>query len=671
MLKQKFVFAVSLIAMVTVGIGAARADIASTVYVQQGVNSAKTAASAAQTSANNANTAAVNAQTSADEAQEAADAAQASADAAAESAAAANAAVATKFSKTSSVTNAIVTTDGSGNVAPVAIVDSGTGTYVTDVTVSAGKVTLSRGTPASYSLPTASSSTLGGVKIGANITNSNGTISVTTTDTPTSGSGVPLTSGGAYTALSGKQATLSTAQLNAANSGITSAKVTTYDGYASQISAKEASANKVTSISSSSTDAQYPSAKAVYTELAKKQNTLTIDSALSSSSTNPVQNKVINTALSGKQATLSAAQLNAANSGITSNKVSAYDGYAAQISAKEASANKASSEADVESIGADIAYPTVAFMETSIADANTDVMTEVATKEASANKVTSISSSSTDAQYPSAKAVYTELAKKQNTLTIDSALSSSSTNPVQNKVINTALSGKQATLTTTNVTTTGSGNVVTAVTAANGVVTVTKGSSLPTVNNATLTIQRNGTDVGTFTANASSNQTINITDNDTIYTLPTASSTTKGGVKIGANVNVATDGTISVAAPGNATLTIQRNGADVGTFTANASSNKTINITDNDTIYTLPAATSSTLGGVKIGSNITNSSGTISVPAATSSALGVVKTGTNISNSSGTISVATGTPTTLGVVKVGQIPSGSATSTNYATIWVQ
>ena len=35
--------------------------------------------------------------------------------------------------------------------------------------------------------------------------------------------------------------------------------------------------------------------------------------------------------------------------------------------------------------------------------------------------------------------------------------------------------------------------------------------TIPTVNNATLTIQRNNTDVGTFTANASSNKTINIT----------------------------------------------------------------------------------------------------------------------------------------------------------------
>lgn len=79
------------------------------------------------------------------------------------------------------------------------------------------------------------------------------------------------------------------------------------------------------------------------------------------------------------------------------------------------------------------------------------------------------------------------------------------------------------------------------------------------------------------------------------------------------------------------------------------------------TSYTLPTATSSTLGGVKIGSNITVSSGTISLtkanvtsalgytppttdtkytlPNATSSTLGGVKIGNNITVSSGTISL--------------------------------
>lgn len=53
--------------------------------------------------------------------------------------------------------------------------------------------------------------------------------------------------------------------------------------------------------------------------------------------------------------------------------------------------------------------------------------------------------------------------------------------------------------------------------------------------------------------------------------------------------------------------------------------NKLAGIDDNANNYTLPAATSSALGGVKTGSNINNSSGTISVNDGTTSAKGVVQ----------------------------------------------
>lgn len=56
----------------------------------------------------------------------------------------------------------------------------------------------------------------------------------------------------------------------------------------------------------------------------------------------------------------------------------------------------------------------------------------------------------------------------------------------------------------------GSGTLVTGVSVADGVLTVTKGSSLPTVNNATLTIQKNGTTVATFAANSDTEATANI-----------------------------------------------------------------------------------------------------------------------------------------------------------------
>lgn len=69
--------------------------------------------------------------------------------------------------------------------------------------------------------------------------------------------------------------------------------------------------------------------------------------------------------------------------------------------------------------------------------------------------------------------------------------------------------------------------------------------TIPTVNNATLTIQKNGSNVATFTANASSNVTANISvpvnvselTNDSGYltSVPTAGTNTIGGVKIPAS----------------------------------------------------------------------------------------------------------------------------------------
>ena len=70
-------------------------------------------------------------------------------------------------------------------------------------------------------------------------------------------------------------------------------------------------------------------------------------------------------------------------------------------------------------------------------------------------------------------------------------------------------------------------------------------SQLPTVNNGTLTIQKNGSNVATFSANQAGNTTANI----------------------------------SVPTVNNGTLTIQKNGATVATFSANQSGNTTANIT--------------------------------------------------------------------------------------------
>ncbi len=88
--------------------------------------------------------------------------------------------------------------------------------------------------------------------------------------------------------------------------------------------------------------------------------------------------------------------------------------------------------------------------------------------------------------------------------------------------------------------------------------------TIPTVNNATLTIQQNGTNVQTFTANQSTDVTANIT-------VPTNTS----------DLNNDSGFITSSSLPtvNNSTITIQKNGTDVDSFTTNASSAKTINLT--------------------------------------------------------------------------------------------
>jgi hypothetical protein len=178
------------------------------------------------------------------------------------------------------------------------------------------------------------------------------------------------------------------------------------------------------------------------------------------------------------------------------------------------------------------------------------------------------------------------------------------------------------------------------------------------------------------------------------YVLPIATASVLGGVKQGANVSIAADGTLSIAlyelSLGNPAIDgylLSSTASGTRSWTApyslpTASSTvlggvkvgSGINLTSGTisvTPYTLPAATSSTLGGVIIGTGINNSSGTISVtpyslPAATTSTMGGVIVGTNISVSSGTISIATATTSVLGVVK----PDGTTVTISGGTISV-
>ena len=114
---------------------------------------------------------------------------------------------------------------------------------------------------------------------------------------------------------------------------------------------------------------------------------------------------------------------------------------------------------------------------------------------------------------------YSDLSNKPTIPTITDTYSGTSSNGMSGKAVKSAIDALDGTVSGSA----GSGKTLTAFSQTDGKVSATFGNisitksqisdfpTIPTVNNATLTIQKNGTTVKTFTANASSNVTANIT----------------------------------------------------------------------------------------------------------------------------------------------------------------
>jgi hypothetical protein len=188
----------------------------------------------------------------------------------------------------------------------------------------------------------------------------------------------------------------------------------------------------------------------------------------------------------------------------------------------------------------------------------------------------------------------------------------------------------------------------TSITISSGVISSTSTYTLPTASTTVLGGVK--IDGSTITLNGSNQLVANYTN----YTLPASTSTTLGGVIVqSANISglVNTTGSI-VLAQASAT---QLGGVKIGTGISIAGDG-----TISTTIYSLPIASTGSLGGVKVdGSSITiDGTGIITsnISAATTTTLGGVKiaaVGTSgINNTSGAISLATATDTQLGGVKV-------------------
>ncbi len=187
------------------------------------------------------------------------------------------------------------------------------------------------------------------------------------------------------------------------------------------------------------------------------------------------------------------------------------------------------------------------------------------------------------------------------------------------------------------------------------------------------------------------NGILNYNDKDLAFkvdipAINTASKTQKGIVQIGDNINVTDDGTLSVSKATKDILGLVKIGSGIilandGTISVEvfvlepATSSKLggvkigsgVNVTSDGTIsvdsYTLPIASSSVLGGLQIGYTESdknyavklddNNKAYVSVPQASDSTSGVVKVGSNINIQDGVINVSEATSESLGLVKVG------------------
>lgn len=173
---------------------------------------------------------------------------------------------------------------------------------------------------------------------------------------------------------------------------------------------------------------------------------------------------------------------------------------------------------------------------------------------------------------------------------IDTALSTTSTNPVENRVVTEAINQKASLENLQDL--------------QDQIDEKADAGDIPTVNDATLTIQKNGTDQGTFSANQATDATINLTVNKIDVGLSNVDDTSDADKPISTATQTALDGLsdridaletgdiqdikddvadlqenkLDKADLGDATLTVQKNGTDVGTFTANSKIDTTINL---------------------------------------------------------------------------------------------
>lgn len=317
-----------------------------------------------------------------------------------------------------------------------------------------------------------------------------------------------------------------------------------------------------------------------------KNSNVEVDDALSSTSTNPVQNKVVNTALSGKVSTTTKINNKALSSDIT---LSASDvGADASGSASTAlSSAKTYTDSKIDALvgdGASTTLDTISEISKAIEEHQdvTDALNaaignkvdKVSGKGLSTNDLTGALKSNYDTAYTHSQAAHAPSTAEKNVivgiqkngsdLTVDSSTRKVNvTVPTKTSDL-TNDSGFKTTDTVTTVTTTGSGNAITALSATNGAITATKGSTFltahPTISKSTdTTSSATATHGGTITMVDSvtrdgnghvtkvNTKTVTLpSDNNTVYTHPTYTAKSNGLYKVTVDSTGHVSGTAAV-----------------------------------------------------------------------------------------------------------------------------
>ncbi len=291
-----------------------------------------------------------------------------------------------------------------------------------------------------------------------------------------------------------------------------------------------------------------------------------IDSALSSTSTNPVQNKVINEALSGYLPFVDS-YISDANAWLTNGYTKTNKNSTSNLPSVCTGADKWGvlffvAENAPNGTGTQMYFPIDGTYQGRI------FVRSVVSKVVSTWTLIPIGS---DFATVATSGSYNDLTNKPTIPTVPTTVSSF-TNDAGYLTAHQDISGKADKATTL------AGYGITDAKIDSGTITLGENSITPITDHQSLAGYAKTADLATVATSGSYNDLTNKPTIPSAYTLPTASASTLGGVKVGTGLSINTSGVLS-----------------------------------NSYSYTLPNATASVLGGVKVGSNITVSSGTISL----------------------------------------------------------